>query len=71
MNKELLKKKKEKPLFSKNITNKFSSNTKKTYEFAFYRIWYIFILSFAISFLIFTSLIYFQLRHFISPSVDW
>ena len=71
MNKELLKKKKEKPLFSKNITNKFSSNKEKTYEFAFYRIWYIFILSFAISFLIFTSLIYFQLRHFISPSVDW
>gem|GEM_PF-4362821 len=70
MNKSLLKKKQEKPLFKRNPEDNISSDNKKAYKFAFYRIVYIFVLSFAISFFVSAGLIYFQLRHFISPSLD-
>lgn len=71
MNKKLLKKRKEKLLFKRDTGYSFSSDTKKIYKFDFYGIVYIFVLSFAMSFFVLISLIFFQLRHFVSPSVEW
>ncbi len=67
MNKKLIRK--EKKLFKTNLLNKVKSKGPIKYEFAFYRIIYIFILSFFISFIIFTGFVYFQLKYFISPSI--